>query len=124
MKNVLVSIITVSFNSDKTIKDTIESVLNQTDTNIEYIIVDGKSTDETIKIVKSFEKQFQEKGISYKWISEEDSGIYAAFNKGIKMSSGKWISFLGSDDIYLNNAIELYKNQIKKFYCNIFGLKS
>jgi glycosyltransferase involved in cell wall biosynthesis len=119
MEKPLLSIITVCFNSKSTIKDTIESVLNQTETNIEYIIVDGKSTDETIKIVKSFEKQFQEKGISYKWISEEDSGIYMAFNKGIKMSSGKWISFLGSDDIYLNNAIELYKNQIKNLSSKI-----
>jgi glycosyltransferase involved in cell wall biosynthesis len=108
----LLSIVTVSFNSDATIKETIKSVLNQTNTNFEYILVDGNSTDKTVEIIKSFENQFIEKGISYKWISEKDSGIYNAFNKGIVKATGKWISFLGSDDIYINEAIEIYMNTI------------
>jgi len=112
----LLSVISASLNSEKTIKKTIESVLNQTISNFEYIVIDGNSNDKTIAIVKSFEDKFTKKGISYKWISENDTGIYDAFNKGINLSKGKWISFLGSDDIYKDNAIELY-------YKNIVELK-
>lgn len=113
-KNPFFTIITACFNSEKTIKNTVESVLNQIFTNFEYILIDGKSTDKTVEIIKSFEVQFQEKGISYKWISEKDTGIYNAFNKGIKLSSGKWISFLGSDDEYLKESIEVYQKEILK----------
>ena len=107
------TIITVSFNSEKTISDTINSVLNQTETNFEYIIIDGKSTDKTVEIIQSFEDQFKEKEISYQWVSEKDTGIYNAFNKGIKLAKGNWISFLGSDDIYLKGALNCYKNHIE-----------
>lgn len=106
------TIITVCYNSEKTIKSTINSVLNQTEKGFEYIIIDGKSTDLTVKIIESFEDKFQEKNIPFQWISEEDSGIYEAFNKGIRLASTQWISFLGSDDIYVENAIEIYKKNI------------
>jgi len=109
------TIITVCFNSEKTINETIQSVLNQSYTNFEYILVDGKSTDKTVEIIKSFENQFIEKEISYKWISEKDTGIYNAFNKGVEQSKGDWISFLGSDDVYLKNSIEIYNNKISNF---------
>ena len=112
MNDPLFSIITVCFNSEATINDTIKSVLNQTERNFEYIIIDGNSTDTTVEIIKSFEKPFNEQEISYRWISEEDTGIYNAFNKGIKLSKGNWISFLGSDDIYLERAIKTYKEAI------------
>jgi glycosyltransferase involved in cell wall biosynthesis len=115
----LVSIITVCFNSEKTIQKTIQSLLNQSVTGFEYILVDGKSKDSTIEIIKSFENKFKEKGVSYKWISEKDTGIYNAFNKGINLSKGKWISFLGSDDIYLETAIEMYKTQINNISTKI-----
>jgi glycosyltransferase involved in cell wall biosynthesis len=110
----LFSIITASYNSEKTIERTIESILKQSFSNFEYIIIDGKSTDSTVEIIKSFESRFQEKGISYKWISEKDSGIYEAFNRGVKLASGEWISFLGSDDYYVDNALELYSKEIEK----------
>ena len=119
IETIFCSIITASYNSEKTIKDTIQSVLNQTFTDFEYIIIDGKSTDKTVEIIKSFENQFKEKGISYRWFSEKDSGIYNAFNKGIKLSSGKWISFLGSDDEYLKNSIEIYKKEIDNLNTNV-----
>jgi glycosyltransferase involved in cell wall biosynthesis len=106
------TIITACFNSEKTINDTIQSVLNQNYTNFEYILVDGKSTDTTVEIIKSFDNKFKEKGISYKWISEKDTGIYNAFNKGIKLSKGNWISFLGSDDVYLKKTMEIYNKEI------------
>lgn len=96
----LISIITVCFNSAKTIRQTIESVLNQTYTNIEYILVDGKSTDNTVEIIKEYEPKFAEKGIIYRWISEQDNGIYDAMNKGIKMATGEWIGIINSDDWY------------------------
>lgn len=106
------SIITASYNSEKTIDKTIESLLNQNYTNFEYIIIDGNSKDSTLEIIKSFEQKFKEKNITYKFISEPDKGIYDAWNKGIKLSEGEWISFLGSDDYYLSDALKLYYNTI------------
>lgn len=108
----LISVITVSFNSEKTIKKTIKSLLNQTINNFEYIIIDGKSTDNTLTIIKSFDNAFKSKGIKYTWVSEKDSGIYDAFNKGVKLAKGTWISFLGSDDYYLKNALKIYNKEI------------
>lgn len=109
--NKKVSIVTVSYNSENTIKDTIESVLNQTYKNIEYIIVDGLSTDKTVDIIKSYESKFLEKNIEYKWISEKDNGIYDAMNKGIIKSTGDMIGIINSDDWYEKNAVEKIINR-------------
>lgn len=106
----LASIITVCFNSEKTIAATIESVLNQNITGFEYLIIDGKSTDTTIDIVESYQQKFIDKGVKFRWISEPDKGIYDAFNKGVLEAKGQWISFLGSDDIYLKDALNTYQN--------------
>ncbi|MFK8059279.1 MAG: glycosyltransferase family 2 protein [Polaribacter sp.] len=119
INNDLFSVVTVSYNSAKTITKTIKSILNQSIKNFEYIIIDGKSTDNTVGIIKSFEDEFRQKGIKYTWVSEHDSGIYNAFNKGIKISSGNWISFLGSDDYYFDNALELYGKQIQNLNTHI-----
>lgn len=108
------SIITASYNSEKTIFDTITSVLNLDFNDFEYIIVDGNSKDKTVDIIKSFISKFEAKGIAYKFISEKDNGIYDAWNKGIALSEGQWISFLGSDDSYLPSALQLYFNEIEK----------
>ena len=108
------SIITASYNSEKTISDTITSVLNLDFNDFEYIIVDGNSKDKTVDIIKSFISKFEAKGITYKFISEKDKGIYDAWNKGIALSEGQWISFLGSDDSYLPSALQLYFNEIEK----------
>lgn|SRR5574341_137501 len=96
----LISIITVVRNGEKTIEQTIESVLNQTYDNIEYIIVDGNSTDGTIDIIRNYEDR-----ISY-WISEPDCGIYDAMNKGIAMSSGVLINLLNADDYLAFDAVD------------------
>ena len=113
----LVSIITVCFNSEKTIKDTIESVLNQSYKEIEYIIIDGKSNDTTLDIIKSYKEDFKSKNISYKWISEPDKGIYDAMNKGLKIANGELIGILNSDDWYQESAVEkvVQKNQKNEF---------
>ena len=98
-----VSIITVCLNSEKHIRQTIESVLNQTYKNIEYIIIDGCSKDKTIGIIKEYKPLFEGR---MKWVSEPDSGIYDAMNKGIRMANGEWIGILNSDDWYETDAIQ------------------
>ncbi len=97
----LVSIITVVFNGEKTIKKTIQSVVNQTYNNIEYIIIDGKSTDNTLGVIDEFRNS---EAIS-KIICEKDEGIYDAMNKGIKIASGDIIGIINSDDYYEENCV-------------------
>lgn len=92
-----ISIITATFNSGKTIVDTMVSVLRQTYTNFEYLVIDGGSSDDTIEKVKSYEPRF---GDRLRWISEKDRGIYDAMNKGIKMATGDVVGILNSDDYY------------------------
>lgn len=97
-----ISIITVSYNSSQHIADTIKSVLSQTYSNIEYIIIDGNSSDNTVSIIKTYEIKF---GSRLKWISESDKGLYDAMNKGIKMATGDIVGIINSDDFYHENDI-------------------
>ena len=99
MNNFKISIVTVSFNAVKTIEQTILSVINQTYENIEYIIIDGGSTDGTIDIIKKYEDQ-----ISY-WVSEKDKGIYDAMNKGIDIATGDYVYFIQSADVLNKNIL-------------------
>jgi len=92
-----ISIVTISYNSATTIRDTIESVLSQTYLNLEYILIDGGSTDGTVEIIKEFESRFDGR---MRWISEPDNGLYDAMNKGIRMASGNLVGILNSDDFY------------------------
>ena len=92
----LVTIITVVFNGKKHLEKTIQSIINQTYKNIEYIIIDGGSTDGTLDIIKKYEDR-----IDY-WISEKDKGISDAFNKGVKLASGEYINFQGDGDGFYN----------------------
>ncbi len=96
------SIITVTYNSGKTLRDTIESVLSQTYTNYEYIIVDGASKDNTIDIIKEYEPKFNGRML---WISEPDKGLYDAMNKGIRIATGDVVGTLNSDDFYIDNKV-------------------
>ena len=94
-----VSIITITYNSESTLIDTIDSVINQTYKDIKYIIIDGKSTDSTISIVHSYKNKIST------FISEKDNGIYDALNKGISLATGDIIGVLHSDDFYTNHHI-------------------
>jgi glycosyltransferase involved in cell wall biosynthesis len=97
-----ISIITVCYNSIKTIRPTIQSVLSQIDISLEYIIIDGNSTDGTLGIVKEYAEKYPK---IIKWVSEPDKGIYDAMNKGILMSTGEIIGILNSDDFYASEKV-------------------
>lgn len=107
-KDLLFSIITLCFNSEKTIERTILSVLNQTYTNFEYIIIDGGSTDSTLEIIEKYKDKFGDK---LKVISEKDNGIYDAMNKGIRLSTGDLVGIINSDDYYEYDSLENIKNK-------------
>ncbi len=94
-----VSIITISFNAEETISDTIKSVINQDYENVEYIVVDGASKDKTCDIIKSFGFKVS------KFISEKDNGIYDAMNKGLSMATGDIIGILNADDVYADTKV-------------------
>ena len=123
-EEILVTIVTPCYNSEKTIATTIEAVLNQTYKKLEYIIVDGASTDHTLEIIEEYRKQFEEKGIRLKVISEPDKGIYDAMNKGIKEATGEIIGIINSDDWYETQAVcrmvETYeKSSFDMFYADL-----
>lgn len=116
-ERIKVSVITVSKNSQDTIRDTIESVLNQTYKNIEYWIIDGLSNDCTMMVAQEYIEKFEKKGIEYHIVSEVDDGIYDAMNKGIIKSTGEIIGIINSDDWYEPQAVECaVENYIKHKY--------
>lgn len=104
----LVSIITVVYNGEKFLEKTIESIARQTYSNIEYIIVDGGSTDGTLDIIKKNQSR-----ISH-WISEKDKGIFDAMNKGIQMAKGEIIGLLNADDYYADETVAWVVNEFQK----------
>lgn len=120
-KSKLITVITPCFNSEKTIRRTIESVLNQTYKNIEYLIIDGASKDKTIEIAKSYEKAFNGRMKIY---SEPDEGIYYAMNKGIALASGELIGIVNSDDYYEPEAVEhIVRKRSEKPYQILYGFE-
>ena len=106
------TVVTAVFNAEDVIEKTIKSVLNQTYTPYEYLIIDGKSSDKTVEIIRKYSKHFEEKNITLKIVSEKDNGIYNAMNKGIDLAEGDFISFLNAGDWYELDALE----NINKFY--------
>ena len=99
------SIITVCLNAEQCIRETIQSVLNQTSTNFEYIIKDGLSSDKTVNIAQSFTDAFAQRGISYRIISRKDSGIYDAMNQAVQETKGEWINFMNAGDRFATPTI-------------------
>jgi glycosyltransferase involved in cell wall biosynthesis len=108
------SIITVVLNGEKYLEQTIKSVITQYNTNYELIIIDGGSTDRSVDIIQKYDKQIA------KWISEPDSGIYNAMNKGLKFAQGDLISFLNSDDYYLPDTLFKVAQTANKIYADIY----
>ena len=96
----LITVVTVVFNGEQYLEETILSVINQTYDNVEYIIIDGGSTDGTLDIIKKYEH-----AIDY-WVSEKDKGIYDAMNKGIRLANGEIIGLINADDYYLETTVE------------------
>ncbi|TWR25209.1 glycosyltransferase [Mucilaginibacter pallidiroseus] len=96
-----VSIVTVVYNAVQTVEDTVLSVLNQTYPNIEYIVIDGGSTDGTLEVLNRYQDRIT------RFVSEPDKGIADGFNKGIALASGDWIGMINADDWYEPNAVEL-----------------
>lgn len=103
----LITVVTVVYNGEPTLEQTIQSVVNQTYDNVEYIIVDGGSKDGTLDIIKKYEDE-----IDY-WQSEPDKGIYDAMNKGIRLATGDYICLLNADDWFENYACERVSQEIK-----------
>lgn len=115
MDNAKISIVTVCYNGEKTIEKTILSVLNQNFEDYEYIIIDGKSEDTTLDIVKKYEKIFENKNIRFKVVSEKDKGIYNAMNKSLNYIRGTWIYFLNSGDSFFDEEVlKQLSDEIKK----------
>lgn len=112
----LISVITVVFNGERFLEDAIQSVIKQSYDNVEYIIIDGGSSDDTLDIIRKYEH-----AIDY-WVSEKDKGIYDAMNKGARLSSGLFVGFLNADDFfYLNTISDLAFNYIKNDFDYTFG---
>ena len=112
--NYKISIVTVVFNGFYEIENTIKSVINQSYKNLEYIIVDGGSTDGTIDIIKNYSDNISN------WISEKDDGIYYAMNKANKMANGDYILFLNAGDVFISN--EIVETVFKTVSNDLFSL--
>ena len=109
----LITVVTVVRNGEKTLEETILSVINQTYKNVEYIVVDGASTDGTLDIIRKYEDK-----IDY-WMSESDKGIYYAMNKGIDLAYGDWINFMNSGDSFYKSDVIENINTIKDSYSDV-----
>lgn len=126
MKNALpkITVVTVTYNAGKYLEKTINSVISQNYQNLEYIIVDGGSTDTTLSIIKKYESK-----ISF-WISEKDDGIYDAMNKGVSFASGDWVNYMNAGDSFVDSRVisDIFSSRLEadliygdSFFCDAFG---
>lgn len=99
MKKLVLSIITVCFHAEEQVCRTIESIVCQSWTKFEYLVIDGGSEDGTRELLQSSKSLFDDKGISFRYLSEADQGIYDAMNKGVRMAEGRWLLFLNAGDL-------------------------
>ncbi len=124
-----ITLTTVCYNGGKTLGRTIESVLSQTFTDFEYLILDGLSNDNSLEIAKSYILDFEKKGVAYKIFSEKDRGMYDALNKGIELAEGIVIGNINSDDWLEPNALQIVSDtydetQFDMFYADLRIIKS
>lgn len=117
MNNPKISIITISFNAENCIEKTIQSVIEQSYDNIEYIIVDGGSKDGTVDIIKKYDKYIT------KWVSESDNGLYDAMNKGIRFATGNWICYMNCGDRFAGNNVikDIFNTPIESNIKVVYG---
>lgn len=116
------SIITITFNAERFLPKTIQSVVAQSYPNVEYIIVDGKSTDGTVGVINDFEEQIRAKGIDFKWISEPDRGLYDAMNKGLQMATGDFVWFINAgDEIFDVGTAQIVANAVTDSVDVVYG---
>jgi len=108
-----ITVVTPNYNQDRFIEHAILSVLNQEYPNLEYIIIDGGSTDDSVSIIKKYEDKL------HYWVSEKDSGMYNAINRGFSMSSGEIMCWINSDDILMENSL----NIVSKIFVNNSRIK-
>ena len=121
-RNVRVSIITIAYNSEAEIRSTIESILGQSYTDMEYLVIDGASKDKTVDIAEGYRKAFKEKRIAYHIFSEPDKGIYDAMNKGILQAKGDIIGIINSGDKYFPDAVRTAVETFQRTDCELmFG---
>lgn len=106
-----ISVVTVCYNSERTIRKTFDSIINQTNQDFEYIVIDGASSDNTVQLIKDFSESGKFKGV-FRYISEPDEGIYDAMNKGINIASGQYVALLNSDDWYEESVINTLHEEI------------
>ncbi|QEP43571.1 glycosyltransferase [Ectothiorhodospiraceae bacterium BW-2] len=100
MKNCFFSIVTVCLNSERTIRNTVKSVLCQEFFDFEYVVLDGGSSDATLNIISSYEQEFKDKGIRFYYCSGKDNGVYDAMNKSLDYCCGEWLLYLNADDSF------------------------
>lgn len=116
MNSPFFSIIIPTYNSESTLVQCMESILQQTYVDYEVLIIDGCSIDSTCTIAKQYQNSFP----NFQFISEKDEGIYDAMNKGIKMSKGEWLYFMGSDDRFFNNDIlAIVNDKVNSLHCDV-----
>ena len=113
------SIITVTYNSKAMLGVTVESVLRQTFSGIEYLIIDGASEDGTVELAESYRRRMEEKGIDFRIVSEKDEGIYDAMNKGIRLATGGIIGIINSGDWYEPDAVETAERELRNNRCDL-----
>lgn len=114
-----ISIITIAYNSENCIGRTIESVLAQDYPDIEYWIIDGKSSDRTVEVAEGYRSAMEAKKIDYHVLSEPDGGIYDAMNKGIRLATGDVIGILNSDDTYEPDTLETVAATFEREHCDL-----
>lgn len=112
MEKLKISIVTPSYNCGKYIERAIKSVIGQDYDNFEYFIIDGGSTDDTLKIIKRYAKRYPKK---IKWVSEPDKGQTDAINKGLRMSTGSWFAWLNADDFYEQNVFSKLADVFREY---------
>ena len=109
-----VSIVTVTYNSERALGVTMESVLNQSYSGIEYLIIDGASSDGTVALAEGYRERMERRGIRLRIVSEKDGGIYDAMNKGIRLAAGDVIGILNSDDWYEKDTVETVVREFER----------